>query len=426
MLLHQTIYQAPLLTPEKTAAICGEDSYTFRQLGQKLDLWAQKLLAGGIRRGDRIGLLLPTGLDLLQLYFACFRLGAIAVPIDINCQSPEIAFILNHSGCRLLVTSENLAARVYNISASEPALEGLYVLGHNSCQEIFPTLGSCPASFAKKDYPAVKMSDPAVIIYTAETSDRLQGVIHTHLSLYHHIINKTKGLKIDREDISLVASPLWSLGALAGIMLPVLAAGGTCILQEVLDPAAYFALIKRFHPTLLALPPDQLLQVLEHPKAGEVDFSRIRTLLVSGREVPQQASRLFRALAGFDLIAVYGRTECLDYCQQPLPDPKIPGSIGKPAPGIRLRLADPQGNIVPAGEIGEIQIKGKAVSSGYWRDPEATGRAFINGWFRTGDLAHRDAQGYYYLEGRTTDISTPTKSRLEKIASLRDEHYLVT
>jgi long-chain acyl-CoA synthetase len=116
----------------------------------------------------------------------------------------------------------------------------------------------------------------------------------------------------------------------------------------------------------------------------------------------------------------------LDYCQQPLPDPKIPGSIGKPAAGIRLRLADPQGNIVPAGETGEIQIKGKAVSPGYWRDPEATSRSFINGWFRTGDLAYRDAQGYYYLTGRTAEIATLIESRLEKIASLQDEHYLVT
>jgi long-chain acyl-CoA synthetase len=403
MQLHRIIQAAAKLAPEKPAVICGDDQLSYRQITEMMDLGARQLLSLGLRRGDRVGLLMHNGIDLVQFYCACFRLGAIAVPFNTRYQKPELIYALNQSGCSILIAGKKFAPLIRNINEAAPDLTGIYVMD-NTLQPIFsPTepladLSEIPA------FPEGEISDPAIIIYTSGSTGKPKGVVHTHYSLSQHILNKTKSLEIGSDDVGLAGTQISHIGGFAGILLPVLANGGTCVLLEEFDPGLYIEHLKKFKPTVLLLLPTGLLEVLEHPQARDADFSHIRSMLIGGDKVPHHAYELFRTLAGFDLSEGCGMTECEGYCMQPTHAPKKPGSIGKPILGVTMRLADDYGHELPDNQTGEIQLQAESLTTGYWDKPDETRQAFIDGWFRTGDLANRDEDGYYHFVGRIKEI----------------------
>lgn len=211
-------------------------------------------------------------------------------------------------------------------------------------------------------------------------------------------------MEIGPDDVGLAGTQISHIGGFAGVLLPVLANGGTCVMLKEFDPGLYIEYTTKFKPTLLILLPTQLLEVLEHPNARDADFSRARSMLIGGDKVPHHTYELFRALTGFDLSELCGMTECEGYCMQPAHAPKKPGSIGKPISGVAMRLANDKGRELPDNQTGEIQLQAESLTTGYWDKPDATRQAFIDGWFRTGDLAYRDEDGYYHFVSRIKEI----------------------
>ncbi|MFZ5452339.1 MAG: class I adenylate-forming enzyme family protein [Thermodesulfobacteriota bacterium] len=402
MLLHQYLYQVAHQVPEKKAVICGEKGLTYRQLVEKMDAWAAWLMGCGVRRGDRVGLMMYNGLDLVQFYYACFRLGAIAVPFNTRYQEPELAYAVNQSGSSILLAGREFTPVVQNIRKDAPGLGGLFMVD-DPLEEVFANPG-LRREAAIPEFPEVEITDPAVIIYTSGSTGKPKGVIHTHYSLSHHIDNKTKSLEIDADTVGLIGTQICHCAGFAGILLPVLAHGGTCVMLKEFESGAYIAHLQKYQPTLLILMPTQLLEVLEHSRAQDADFSRTSSMLIGGDKVPHHIYELFRAQAGFDLSEGCGMTECEGYCVQPHHEPKKPGSIGKPIAGVTMRLADADGNELPDNQAGEIQLQAESVTTGYWDNEAETARALVNGWFRTGDLAFRDADGYYHFVGRIKEI----------------------
>ena len=201
-------------------------------------------------------------------------------------------------------------------------------------------------------------------------------------------------MEIQPDEVSMAGTQISHIAGFAGLMLPTLANGGTLVMIEDFEAGAYINLLKTFQPTNLILLPAELLEVLEHPDAVGADFSHIRTMLVAGDKVSHHIYALFKKLAGFDLMEGCGMTECEGYCMQPRHEPKKPGSIGKPISGVELRLVDEAICDVPAGNPGEIVIRAKSVIKEYWNNQEETTKAFVDGWFRTGDVASVDSDGY--------------------------------
>jgi acyl-CoA synthetase (AMP-forming)/AMP-acid ligase II len=348
-------------------------------------------------------LLLHNGLNLVQFYYACFRLGAIAVPFNTRYQQPELTYALNQSGARILIAGQEFSPLIQKINETAPDLAGAYVMD-KALREIFSKTEARADSPASPELPEPEISDPAIIIYTSGSTGKPKGVIHTHYSLHHHLLNKTKTLEIDPDEIGLAGTQISHIAGFAGVLLPVLANGGTCVMLQEFDPGLYIEHLKKYQPTLLVLLPTELLEVLEHPNAKDADFSRTRSMLIGGDKVPHHTYELFRALAGFDLSEGCGMTECEGYCMQPRHAPKKPGSIGKPILGVKIRLADDSGQALPDNQTGEIQLQAESLTPGYWDKPEETRRAFRDGWFRTGDLALRDEDGYYHFAGRIKEI----------------------
>jgi acyl-CoA synthetase (AMP-forming)/AMP-acid ligase II len=250
MHLYQIIQQAAQIDPEKTAVICGGEKLSYGQLTEMIGFWAGKLRALGIRRGDRVAVLMHNSLELVVLYWACFRLGAIAVPINTRYQKPELAYALNQSGSKILIANGKFSAIVQKIHESAPELAGVYLMGP-ALREIFSKGSPLTEVPAIETWPEGEISDPAIIIYTSGSTGKPKGVIHTHYTLYHHILNKTKAMGIDREEVGLAGTQISHVAGFAGVLLPVLANGGTCVMVQEFEPGIYIEHLKKFRPTLL-------------------------------------------------------------------------------------------------------------------------------------------------------------------------------
>lgn len=404
MLLHQILKRQVGKTPDKTAVACGGVSRTYAQLFDSMNLWAQTLLSLGVGKGDRVALFMKNRVELTQLYFACFRVGAIAVPLNTRYTTREAEYALNHTGSKLLITCAELFPVVKDVKDSIPALEGVHIIDEDSEHQAPSWNAASREAVDHIDLPDIDMTDPAIILYTSGSTAQPKGAVHTNHSLYHHILFKTKSQELDASEIGLAATQICHVAGFAGVMLPTLYNGGTFVMVEEFEAKDYIGHLKRHKPTFLLLLPTELLEVLEHPDVDDADFSHVRSMLVAGDKVPHHTYELFRRQAGFDLVEGCGMTECEGYCLQPKHEKKKPGSIGKPMPGITLKLGDQNGNEVPDGETGEILLKANSLMSGYWNDPEGTRKSFVNGWFRTGDLAYQDQDGYYHFVSRIKEI----------------------
>lgn len=403
MLLQAILEKSVEKYPNKKAVISGRKKLNYSQLSETMNSWAETLLSVGIGRGDRVALFMKNCVEEVQLYFACFRIGAIAVPINTRYTTPEVVYALTQSGSKILIVSSELYPVAAGLDKTIKTLAQIFVIDRDRSYPELSWSSALNSRSGQARFPLVKPEDPAIIIYTSGSTGRPKGAVHTHHSLSEHIRNKTVSLEITQEEVSLAGTQICHIAGFAGLMLPTLANGGTLVMVPEFKPARYISYLKRYQPTNLILLPTELIEVLEHPHAQDADFSHIQNMLIAGDKVPHHAYELFRQKAGFDLLEGCGMTECEGYCMQPRHEKKKPGSIGKSISGIQMRLADTGYTDVPQGKPGEILLKAESLIREYWENPEETTKAFVDGWFHTGDVAYQDQDGYYHFVSRNTD-----------------------
>ena len=423
MLLYEILDRQIDENPDKRAVICESESCTYGQLDERMNLWAETFLSLGIKRGDRVALFMKNRVELVQLYFACFRIGAIAVPLNTRYTTPETVYAINQSGSKILITSSELYTVVKDLSESAPSLEQIFIIDEDKTHSLSWNKATIQAENSNH-FPKVDIHDPAIIIYTSGSTGRPKGAVHTHYSMYHHILNKTKSLEIDSTEVALAGTQISHIAGFAGLMLPTLFNGGTFVMVGEFTPSGYIKYLKEYKPTNLVLLPTELLEVLENPHVNEADFSHIRNMMIAGDKVSHNIYDLFRQQAGFDLMEGCGMTECEGYCFQPRHEKKKPGSIGKPISGVQIRLVDNHLKDVPDGKPGEILLKAKSMIAKYWNNPEETQKAIVDGWLRTGDLAYRDTDGYYHFVSRIKEIIIRGGSNITpgEVEDVLDDH----
>jgi acyl-coenzyme A synthetase/AMP-(fatty) acid ligase len=250
----------------------------------------------------------------------------------------------------------------------------------------------------------VQESDPALIAFTSGSTGRPKGVAHTHSSICHTAINKSETFRLGSSDIHLVGTTFWHLSGGVGYSMPALYKGGTIIFMKSWSPGGFLDLIEKRRPTHVVVPPSEAKEILALPRARETDWRSVKNFISGGDALTMDIIEKFYALIGREMLQVYGLTECEGCCTNP-PYGKIKrGSIGLPIHDTLMRLIDAECKEVPQGLTGEIVILSKAVMAGYWGDPTRTAKAFIDGWFRTGDLARQDEEGYFFFVGRLKNI----------------------
>jgi feruloyl-CoA synthase len=360
----------------------------------------------GVRAGDRIALMTYNTPGFVYAMLGAWRIGAVVVPVNHKMQAPEADYLLQHSGARWLVLDAALAPVAAGL-ATRPCLlstEGVFdgALGFDAAVQ-----DGCAVSDAAID---LDERSPAEILYTSGTTGRPKGCVHSHRNLVLTAVNLSLAMSVTQEDRTLITVPVWHSSPLNNWLLGTMYVGGTVVLEREYDPARFLPVLDRERVTLCFGPPviyTAPLAAADDP--GGYDLSSVRALVYGGGPIGAETAR--RLAGGYQtdrFYQVYGMTEAGPLGTALFPGEQVAkaGSIGKAAmTGVDLRLARDDGNEPAAGDVGEIWMRSESMMLGYLDDPHATAQAFTSdGWYRTGDLAVQDADGYLFIVDRITDM----------------------
>ena len=384
-------------TPHRTALVHGDTEHTYAQLCERTTRLAHALRARGIRRGDRIAYLGPNHPSYLETLFAAGTLGAVFVPLNTRLAGPEIAYQLADSGAKALVYAPTHAGLVAGLPGSTDVR--MYVEVGAEYEE---QLASAPTE--RIDEP-VTADDTCIIMYTSGTTGRPKGAMLTHGNLTWNAINVLVDTDLIADERALVSAPLFHTAGLNMLTLPVLLKGGTCVLVEAFDPAATFDLIERHRITFMFGVPAMFDQVARQPRWAEADLSSLRILTCGGSPVPTPLIAAYQE-RGLTFLQGYGMTEAAPgtlFLDAEHAVSKA-GSAGVPHFFSDVRVVRPDLSPVAVDETGEVVVRGPHVMPGYWGLPEETAASFADGWFRSGDAARIDEDGYVHIVDRIKDM----------------------
>jgi acyl-CoA synthetase (AMP-forming)/AMP-acid ligase II len=405
------------VTSKNRAARAAADmdrEMSYGELADLVDAYAKGLLAAGVRRGDRVGMLTPPSIDFWIVYHAASSIGAMWLGVNPRYQSRDFEYVLGDSDPAVLIACSPFEGRDY-CSELRPLLKsGVPLICHGEpaagalSQDVFlgRGVGISDARLAEAR-AAVKPEDTALIVYTSGTTGKPKGATLSHRAITSWALVNAEWMGREALARSLCAAPVNHVGAINNVCMNVLAGGGTVIFHPRVDLLALAELSRREQPTYLVSSPTAFSLLLSAP-GGVADYLKsIRLIVYGGATTPRSILEQI-APFGARLVSVYGSTETCGIITRTdeTSDLEILSvTIGKALPGAQVRIAALDGSVCAPGEPGEIQVKAPYVMSGYFRNPQATGEAFTaDGFFRTGDLAQTREDGNLVVVGRLKEM----------------------
>jgi long-chain acyl-CoA synthetase len=392
--------------PDKVALIFEQNTYTYADLYLLTQALAASLLQRGISSGDRVAFLLPNCLEIVLSYYACFKIGAIAVPLNLRFQSELLKYALTHSGARVLISEPELFEKIEKIRPTLAGIEQYYLTSHSSgFSEVRPFEGLLEGTLDPDRLPLIEESHPSAIYYTSGTTGLPKAVIHSHASLTRATQLQIDQIAISSNDRTLIMFPICYLIGFGSQILPFHRAGATCILMPHFEPRLVLEAIQTYQPTKTYGFPKLYNDLLNCPEAGQYSVRSLSFCFSAGEAIPVAVQERFHRMFGVEITEGCGMTELQIYSMNPPYGKKTIGSIGRPIAGMEVSLIDDSGRpISKAGEIGEMIVRGGSMTAGYWQDPEMTAKNIQMGWFHTGDLAYRDEEDIYWFVSRKSEI----------------------
>jgi long-chain acyl-CoA synthetase len=383
-------------SPEKMAVVCGERTMTYRELNEQTDALARSLLAAGLEEGDRVAIHWANSKETVQLYFACFKAGLIAVPVNNRLKAAEIEYVLGHSKAKLCFSEPALASMTEEVRGACPDLRAIYT----AVPEAWTAAsGNGHGSVA---LPEVSPEKTAAVMYTSGTTARPKGVMHTHISLTGGTELMYR-LGIDESHTLLAVTQMMHIAALGCVLLPGIRCGATVVAMPAFEPGLALEAIERWKCSFVMALPAMLRAMVEEQGRNPRDVRSTRCCVAGGDTVPVTLQERFKELFGAPVRELYGMTESVPMTCI-LEGQHRAGSMGPAMELIEARVMKPGGGLAGVGESGELQVQSAANCVGYWDDPIATAATFDDGWMRTGDLVRRDEDGYFWFEGRLKQI----------------------
>ncbi|WP_200301177.1 o-succinylbenzoate--CoA ligase [Streptomyces adelaidensis] len=384
-------------TPGRTALIHGDTSITYAELCERTARLAHALRTSGVHRGDRIAYLGPNHPSYLETLFAAGTVGAVFVPLNTRLAGPEIAYQLADSGAKALVYASGFTGLVAGLPGNSDVRT--YVEVGTEYEALLAGADDEPI-----DQP-VTADDTCIIMYTSGTTGRPKGAMLTHGNIIWNAVNVLVDQDIITDERALVSAPLFHTAGLNMLTLPVLLKGGTCVLVEAFAPEATFELIERHRITFMFGVPTMFDQVARHPRWADADLSSLRMLSCGGSPVPTPLIARFQE-RGLTFLQGYGMTEAAPgtlFLDAEHAVSKA-GSAGVPHFFSDVRVVRPDMTPADVDEPGEVVVRGPHVMPGYWGLPEETAAVFADGWFRSGDAARIDEDGYVFIVDRIKDM----------------------
>jgi long-chain acyl-CoA synthetase len=389
--------EAAQMYPSRPAIRLDGATLTYAELDDLSARAAGWLRERGLRPGDAVGIMMPNVLHFPVFYYGVLRAGGAVVPMNPLLKSREVAHYLGDSGARLVVAWEDIAGEAARAGAESAGTEAAGI-GEATLADAagWPV---APAVARRAD------DDTAVILYTSGTTGTPKGAELTHANMHRNAsVTATSLLSLGPDDVVMGCLPLFhSFGQTCGLNAAVLS--GACLtLIPRFSPAAALEVIARDRVTVFEGVPTMYVGLLA-AGAGSTDTSCLRLCVSGGAALPVEVLHGFEKEFATVILEGYGLSETSPVATFNRVDNRKPGSIGLPIEGVELALVGPDDQVVTGtGEVGEIAIRGHNVMKGYWNRPEATTAAMRGDWFRTGDLATVDEDGFYYIVDRKKDM----------------------
>ncbi len=398
-----TLAQHSRNQPEKVAVqFIGGPPVTYGALAETVDRTGNYLRSLGIARGDRVAAQLPKCMPFIYLHLAAAQIGAIFLPLNPAYPRTELRYFLADSGTRLLFADRQLQPEIEAIEPELPAL--------NRCVFIDPAgdwesrIAHC--SVERQSPLPTDSNQTAMMLYTSGTTSRPKGALITHGNLTANIAALHEAWGWRQDDVLLHALPIFHVHGLVVALHGALHAGATAFALPTFDAAEALELLCSGRFSVFMGVPTMHRRLHQLAGGRRYDLSHLRLMTSGSDRLPDDLFFGYQETFKVTLLERYGMTETGMNLSNPLNGERRVGSVGRPLPGVSARIVDPASDSpLPAGEVGEVQIKGAHVFKGYWQQPEKTADAFTaDGWLRTGDMGLREPDGYYTLKGRAKDL----------------------
>jgi acyl-CoA synthetase (AMP-forming)/AMP-acid ligase II len=387
---------------------------TYAELHARSSQAANGLLALGVKAGDRIAYMGKNTATYFEILAAAAKIGAVMTPINWRLAPPEVAYIVNDCTARVLFVGAEFADFVREVKPELKFVQTIF--GVEGANGDIPDYSAWRDGYAATD-PAIKCAsgDDAIQLYTSGTTGHPKGAIMTHGSI---LIKRTPEEEAALHDwqrpvpgeTSLLAMPCFHVsGTLYG--MTTIRNGATAIVVREYDPAQALDFIEQFGISKIFMVPAAIQILLNHPRVGEIDFSRLKYITYGASPIPLELMKRSIEVFGCGFVQMYGMTETSGTIVTLNPeDHDVNGnprmrSVGKPLTGVEIKIIDEQGNEVRSSEVGEIATRSAQNMKGYWNLPDATASTIdADGWLRTGDAGYRDEDGYLYIHDRVKDM----------------------
>jgi fatty-acyl-CoA synthase len=399
MLLHDLLDGRCSIAPAAPAItdLGSGVTHAYRDVARRSEGTAAALAAEwAVRPGDRVALLAGNGIAYIDLLFGLSRLGAILVPLNWRLKAPELSSVLADAAPAVLFHDEQFSGLAKEAAqACGTPIAHIKELGSVRHTRLHPPVRT-----------GITESDSLLILYTSGTTGRAKGAMIPHRQAIWNCINTTVCWEIRASDVTPIFTPMFHAGGLFAFLLPVLYAGGHVIIAPALDPDQCLMTIERYRCTVILGVPTLFHLWRQSLQYGASDFSSVRWFISGGAPCSPELMACWRTEKKVAFRQGYGLTEAGVNCFTMTDGEAVakPGSVGKPMLHSRMKLVDELGAEVPDGLPGELAISGPHVTTGYWKNPDATAGALRGEWFHTGDIARKDADGFYYIVGRLKDM----------------------
>jgi long-chain acyl-CoA synthetase len=384
--------------PGRTAIRLDDLSISYRQLSDAAGRVAAVLKSAGLSRGDRVGLMMPNIPAFPIAFFGALAAEAVVVPMNPLLKGREVAYYLGDSGARVLFVARDFAGE----AAKGAADAGTRLIQVDDADLSAVLTGVSPDATTAD----AADGDDAVILYTSGTTGQPKGAQLSHGGLTRNArLTAETLLHNSPHDVMMGCLPLFHVFGLTCGLNATVTAGGTLTLLPRFDPGKALEIIDRDQVTIFEGVPTMYAAMLHHPSADTASTASLRLCVSGGAAMPVEVLRNFEEKFGCMILEGYGLSETSPVASFNHPDkPRKPGSVGTPVEGVEMRVVSDSGDPVPQGEVGEIVIRGHNLMTGYWGKPEATAEAIPDGWFRTGDLARVDEDGYFFIVDRKKEM----------------------
>jgi long-chain acyl-CoA synthetase len=394
--------------PEKVFINLGEKGMTYREMDESSNKIANALIKLGIRKGDRVSIVLPNVLEYAAIYFGIVKSGAIAVPLDARYKADELESLYNNSQPRIMISGspflEALDSSMSRFKTLENTIDisGKFPGRYLSYNEIMASGSPAPPDIELDD------EDLTHIAYTSGTTGQPKGVMVMNRGLVAEAETAAAGFQqTDKDVVMLYALPMHHCFALVVVTMTSIYAGSTIVMSPGLSITAAFDLVNKEKGTIfMGVPSAYVLSVelAEKPSGKRYDLSSLRICGSAGAALPLDIMERFKKYYGLSIINFWGMTEAMAHVTiQPLDGSGKYGAVGKPLKYWEVKIVDDQGNELPPNQAGEMIIRGPFMK-GYYNNPSATADTLKNGWLYSGDIGRKDEDGYFFIMGRKKEL----------------------